>query len=242
MKAFFISDSHIRLDLFSKKKDSGEIKVLSFLSSLYKKADILFLVGDIFDIWYDWSHVIIKEYFPIFYALKKLKDGGCRIIFIPGNHDFLLNGFLDEYLGLEIFQNCFEGKIDGKKILVAHGDDFTKNDFRYNLYKSLMKSSFVNYVFSILHPHLGLKIGQLMSRSSAKSKKPSAKIGKMVSGLETFAKKKIEKSSFDLVVLGHSHKAVFKTFGKGTYINIGDFMSNFTYLKLVDGKPKLCRW
>ena len=230
MRIYFLSDYHIKISVERDLKK--EQQLLDFFENLKKNANILFLVGDFFDIWYDWNSVIIKEYFLYYWALKDLVKSGCKVIFLSGNHDFLHNGFLEKELGIEVFSKPYITKLDNKKIFVSHGDIFIKNDFRYYLYKKLMKSRFINKIFSILHPHLGLTIGRLMSRSSKKNSTNK----KLHRWQENFAKEKIEKENFDYIILGHSHQKCVTKFEKGVYINLGQYP---TYLKMVNGDISL---
>ena len=139
MKVFVASDFHLK---FSENREdrSRKNRVISFLDSLIGKADLLILNGDIFDLWYSWNHVIIKNYFPVLKKLADLKESGCKIVFVAGNHDFWFKDFLSDTLGMEIHREYYTTKINGKNYFIAHGDKYTTNDLRYHLFRSLIRN------------------------------------------------------------------------------------------------------
>jgi len=238
MKIYFISDTHLKASSITKKDRKRQERVVNFLDSINGKADVLVMAGDIFDIWYDWKAVVLKEFFPVYNALSRLKKSNCRLIFVCGNHDFYLNGFLEKFIGIEVYRQNFLESIDGKKIFVSHGDSYTQNDFRYKLYKLIIRSGGFRVFFGLLHPDFAIKIGSLASRISRGDKKV---LDKKEKGLLNFAKMKIEQEKCDLVVMGHTHNPVFCKLGKSVYCNTGTWINCNTYLEIIDGKMKLCR-
>ena len=237
MNIIIASDFHLK---FTPDKESSERmkRVLKFLASLEGKTDILILNGDIFDLWFSWKKVIIKEYFPVYKILADLNESGCRIVFVAGNHDFWFGDFLKKFLNIEIYQNHFAEKIDGKKIFVTHGDLFTRNDIRYKIFRTLVRNKLIMKLFSFLHPDFALRLGEKLSRSSRFRKIP-LKLRKIKeSGLDNFAEKKLEE--YDIVVLGHSHFPKIINFENGIYANCGDWVSHNSYIKINNGKVELC--
>ena len=163
-----VSDFHLK---FYETTEENNSKVLKFLRSIIGKADVLILNGDIFDLWYTWKTVIIKGYFDFLKVLADIQESGCRIIYIAGNHDFLFRDFFSDFLNIEIKKEYFAETINNYKLFIAHGDQYTKNDLRYQLFRALMRSKFVMKFFEIIHPDIGLKIGKRMSRTSRKVNK-----------------------------------------------------------------------
>ena len=165
MRVYFASDFHLK---FTKKNIDTEQhkKIISFLDSLIGNSDLLILNGDIFDLWFVWKTVIIKGYFPILKKLADLRESGCRIVFIAGNHDFWFRDFLTNFLGVEIYPDSFSETIDDMKIFVSHGDLYTTNDFRYKIFRSLIRKKFFKKLFELFHPDFSLALGKLLSRSS----------------------------------------------------------------------------
>jgi UDP-2,3-diacylglucosamine hydrolase len=212
-------------------------RVLSFFRSLQGEADLLILNGDIFDLWYDWKRVIIKSYFPIFKALADLREKGCRIVLLSGNHDFWFGDFFSRYLGVEIHQDSFTEEIDGKILYVTHGDLHTSNDLRYHIFRTVIRTGFFRTLFSIIHPNLSLGLGKQLSRSSRKRKIKLKKRERQQAGLVAFAKQAMAK--YDIIVMGHAHEACVCQFDNGVYLNSGEWFFRNTYVKIIDGQASL---
>ena len=237
MRVYIASDFHLKFS--ENEEDSARRKrVLSFLESLVGKADLLILNGDIFDIWFVWKTVIIKGYFPILKKLADLRENGCRIVFIAGNHDFWFKDFLEEELGFEIFQDKFSEIIDDKNVFVSHGDLFTSNDFRYKLFRKLVRNKIIMKIFEIIHPDIALNLGKFLSRSSRDTKIPKAIQRRKESGLDKFAKQKLK--NYDIVILGHSHLPKYVEYENGIYLNSGDWIVHNSYIRMLEGKIELC--
>ncbi len=239
MRITLISDLHLKFKETTEDK-SRRKQVINFLESLKENTDILILNGDIFDLWVAWEKVIIKGYFPILKKLADLNEAGIRLIFIAGNHDFWFNNFLNNYLNFEIYDDFFFEKIDQKKIFVTHGDKYTSNDFRYKLFRTIIRNKFVKTIFKAIHPDLALSFGNLLSRSSRKRRDSSSTIKRKESGLINFAKQNLTK--YDIIIMGHSHSPIIKNFNDKFYINSGDWINHNSYVTIINGKPELKYW
>ncbi|MCD4818543.1 MAG: UDP-2,3-diacylglucosamine diphosphatase [Candidatus Cloacimonetes bacterium] len=236
MKIYIASDFHLKFQESREDLQRRE-RVQVFLRSLIGKADVLILNGDIFDLWFVWKKVIIKSYFPILKILADIRESGCRIIFIAGNHDFWFGDFLSNYLDIEVYQDSFSGTLDGLKMFVTHGDQYTTNDKRYQIFRAFIRNRIITKTFETLHPDFALSIGSKLSRSSRRSKIPISVTQKRENGLIDFAKKKVRDN--DLIVMGHSHLPKKIEFEKGIYVNSGDWIKHNTYVKIIDGKIEL---
>jgi len=239
MRVYFASDFHLK---FTKKNIDTEQynKIISFLDSIIGNADLLILNGDIFDLWFVWKTVIIKGYFPILKKMADLRENGCRIVFIAGNHDFWFRDFLTDFLDVEVYPDSFSETIDGMKIFVSHGDLFTTNDARYKIFRSLIRNNFFKKIFELFHPDFSLALGILLSRSSRDRKSHPELERKKEEGLTKFAKHKLQ--DYDLVVLGHSHAPKLIKYENGYHANAGDWVAHQSYLKMIDGKLELCEY
>ena len=152
MRVYIVSDFHLSFSPHTEEEKQRNQKVIEFLEHITGKAEILILAGDIFDLWYDWGHTIIKGYFPVLKKLADLKEAGCRLIFIAGNHDFWFGDFLPAYLDCEIYSDYFKETIEQKRIFVAHGDLYTTNDTRYRLLRKTLRHPIIRFLFAALHP------------------------------------------------------------------------------------------
>ncbi len=240
MRAYFISDAHLKPVPKTAEDVARQEKVVRFLKSVTGKADILVVAGDFFDLWYDWQNIVLSNFFPVYHALKSLHDSGCQIKMVAGNHDFYFRYFLQKQLGIEIFPKECVLQIDKRKILVTHGDSHGKNDFRYKFYKLLIRSKLFELFFGILHPSLAIRIGSLASRSSRSRTVDKKKLAKKETELLQFAQDKISKENYDLVVMGHTHRPLLLGVSGGFYANCGDWLVHNSYLAMEDGKIRLC--
>lgn len=236
MKVVVASDFHLKYS--GNNEDSLRTeKVLSFLQSLKSNTDVLILNGDIFDLWLEWSSVIIKDYFPVLKVLSDLSEHHTRIILISGNHDFWFHDFLSKHLKIEIYENHFTETIDGKKYYVTHGDLHTVNDLRYHIYRKVIRSRIVKAFVSLLHPNITLLIGKKLSRSSRNRKDTVALKNKKEKGLIQTAEKLSK--DYDLIFMGHSHQPKIIQFNKSLYVNTGDWLIHNSYCIIDNQIPQL---
>lgn len=239
MNIYIVSDMHIK---FSESGEDRERRnrAISFLDSIKGHADLLVLNGDIFDLWYDWKSVIIKGFFPILKKLSDLQESGCQLVLISGNHDFWFGDFFPEYLKVKVCSNRFIDTIDEKRLLVTHGDLHTANDLRYHIFRTLIRTGFVRTLFGMFHPNVALWFGKQLSRSSRKRKVPKQLQEAQEKGLREYAEKACGK--YDIIIMGHSHKAVKIEYPGGVYLNSGEWFLSNSYVKIIDGKTELCQF
>jgi UDP-2,3-diacylglucosamine hydrolase len=233
---YFVSDIH--LGFGSKEEDMvRENRLLEFLDLIKKDAEILFIVGDLFDFWFEYRRVVPKGYFKVLSKLNELATTGIKVNYLIGNHDCLIRDYFETEVGLKIFRNEIITEIAGKKFFIHHGDGLVKNDTGYKILKAILRNKFDQWLFSLVHPDFGMWLG---THSSQKSRNYTTKkdFGKN-DGLEEFAKKKIN-DGFDYVITGHVHKLVKKEINTGYYINLGDWINYYSYA-VFDGKELLLK-
>lgn len=236
MKVVVASDFHLKFDENNEDTIRKE-NVLTFLKTLKKNTDVLILNGDIFDLWLEWSSVIIKDYFPILKVLSDLSENNTRIILVSGNHDFWFHDFLTKYLKIEIFEDFFSETIDGKKYYVTHGDLHTVNDLRYHIYRKVIRSKIVKTIVSLLNPNITLRIGKKLSRSSRNREDSVELKNKKEKGLILTAE--ILSKDFDFIFMGHSHQPKLIQFNNSYYINTGDWLIHNSYCIIENQTPQL---
>ncbi len=239
MKILALSDSHYKFHPHSPEDHENARLLVSFLHQARGKYDLIALVGDIFDLWFDGRYTIVKQYFPLLKALADLHESGARLIFISGNHDFWFGDFLTSYLGMEIYPDVVTISAEGRKIRFEHGDTRTVNDLRYQLYRKVVRLSAVKHIFSLLHPDFALSLGTLFSRSSRSRKENPALRAAKTKGLVSYAQSLIRKGKADIVVMGHSHIPQVEQLGDGYYANCGDWISHHSYIEINEGIPSL---
>ncbi len=236
MKIIVISDTHIKFNENNEDRERRE-RVTSFLQNLPSDTDLLVLNGDIFDLWFDWNSVIIAGYYDFIHELKSVMNRGIRIVMLAGNHDFWFNGFL-ERLGIEIYPDYYITIDNQKQIYITHGDKHTSNDFRYFIFRNLLRNRITKLIFNLIHPELSLNIGKKLSRSS-RDRQDSPEITKRKNqGLVDFAEKKI-KEGYQIVIMGHAHNPQKNEIGQGYYLNSGDWIVHNSYIEIIAGQAQL---
>lgn len=236
MKIIIISDTHIKFVENAEDKARRE-RVTSFLQNLPQDTDMLILNGDIFDLWFDWNSVIIAGYYDFIHELKVVITKGIKVVLLAGNHDFWFNGFL-ERLGIEIYSDYFITIDNQKQIYLTHGDKYTSNDFRYFIFRNLLRNPVTKFIFNLVHPELSLNIGKKLSRSS-RDRQDSPEITKRKNqGLVNFAEKKI-KEGYHIVCMGHAHNPQKLAINDGYYLNSGDWIVHNSYIQIINGNAEL---
>ncbi len=236
-KTYFFSDVH--LGLGSRADDrKREEEVIRFLDCVQEDGRELFILGDLFDYWFEYRSVVPKGYFRLFAKLAELRARGIDISYLAGNHDFWLKGYLTDELGIAIYPDPVEKIIGGKRFYLHHGDGLLRNDTGYRILKRVLRNKINIFLFSLLHPDLTSWIARWSSRKSrAYTSKKSFEGNDMVE----FARKKISEG-IDVVIMGHNHQSVFKELGHGVYVNIGDWVDEYTYAVFDGSKIQLKKW
>lgn len=224
-KIYFISDVH--LGFFEREKDAIREKLLlDFLESIKSDASELVIVGDLFDYWFEYKKVVPRDFYLTLAKLKELKEYGVNIEYIMGNHDFGHKDFFEKEIGIPIIKNDIERNYFGKKFYISHGDGKAYNDKMYLLLRRVLRNRLSQWLFSKLHPDCGIG---LASHSSKKSREyTAARSYGEKEGMLDFAKTKTEEG-VDYVVMGHRHIATIIDFGKGKYVNLGEWLSKPAY-------------
>ena len=221
----FISDIHLGLQ--SKEiEDKKERLLVKFLEFAKENCDELFIVGDLFDYWFEYKRVFQKGFYRTLTALKSLSEKNIKLHYFIGNHDFLHRDFFEKEFGAILYHNGLSAELDGKKFFIAHGDGMVSNDTGYKILKWILRNNFFQWLYSLLHPDFGIAIASRTSKSSRvyTDKKDYGEID----GLFEAAKKKIDEG-FDYVLFGHLHKRFFVTYKNGTYINLGSWLTKPCY-------------
>lgn len=221
----FISDIH--LGLHSKEIEKRKERLLvQFLNSTAVHCKELFIVGDLFDYWFEYKRVYQKGFFRTLTALQDLSEKGIKIHYFIGNHDFLHRDFFTHEIGVKMYENPLNVILHGKKFFIGHGDGLVKNDYGYLILKKVMRNKGIQKLYSLIHPDLGIGLASFSSKNSRNytAKKDYGE----VDGLFEAAKIRIDKG-FDYVIFGHLHKRIFKNYKNGYYINLGSWLDNPCY-------------
>ena len=232
---FFLSDAHLGAEGEDKEK-SKEGKLVSFLDKVREEGEFLYLVGDMFEFWFEYKNAIPKRHFRVLGKLKQLVDSGLKVKYLVGNHDFWLGDFLPREIGIPIFKEPLEVVHQEKKIFITHGDGLAKKDLGYRILKRILRNRLNIFLYRQIPPDIAYPLARFVARRSRESvqKRDTSHLQEY----ESFAAEKISQG-FDAVVLGHTHVPVLRDFGDGVYLNLGDWFKHFTYGKLQQGRFSL---
>lgn len=229
---FFLSDVHLGAES-PKKEKLKENKLIAWLDGIKSEGEMLYLVGDLFEFWFEYKNVIPKNHFRVLVKLKELVDFGVRVNYIVGNHDFWLGDFLPKHMGISVSREPVDVVHQGKRIFIAHGDGLAKNDSGYRFLKKILRNRLNIFLYRQIPPDMAYSLARLMARGSRDyvQKRDTG----YLQDYEDFASENI-KQGFDAVVLAHTHVPVLRDLSGGTYLNLGDFFRHFTYGRLQGGK------
>ncbi|MBK9099095.1 MAG: UDP-2,3-diacylglucosamine diphosphatase [bacterium] len=158
--------------------------------------------------------------------LKDLSEKKVKLHYFIGNHDFLHRDFFEKEFGAILYHDGLRVELNNKKFFIAHGDGMVSNDMGYNILKWILRNKFFQWLYSLLHPDLGIGLASRTSKSS-RSYTDKKDYGE-VDGLFEAAKKKIDEG-FDYVLFGHLHKRIWEKYKQGNYINLGSWLDKPCY-------------
>ncbi len=219
----FFSDAHIR------DCESPRARLLiRFLNEYGSKLESLYILGDLFEFWFEYKVVFPKHYFKLLAVLYSLIQQGKKIYYILGNHEVLAGDFLKGF-GFTVYEKEAVLTLKGKRILLAHGHRIDKRLWTI-IWEALLRSKLNHRLYQIIHPDLGIYLAQAIAFFSRKQRRSPT----LVENLERYAITRL--GEFDIVILAHSHIPTLKIFNKNKYyINTGDWVDNFSYL-MIDEK------
>ncbi|MDP5093212.1 MAG: UDP-2,3-diacylglucosamine diphosphatase, partial [Polaribacter sp.] len=205
-KVYFASDQHLGAPTME-ASFPREKKFVAWLDSIKSDAEAIFLLGDLFDFWFEYKTVVPKGFTRVLGKLAEISDSGIPIYFFVGNHDLWMKDYFEKELSIPVFHQPQEFLINQKKFFIGHGDGLGPEDIGYKRMKKVFTFPLFKWMFRWLHPDLGVKLGQYMSVKN-----------KMISGEEDFkflgaenewlvqyCKKKLQENHYDYFVFGHRH-------------------------------------
>ena len=237
-KIYFASDFHLGLDSQTTSKER-EKQIVRWFSSIQHDAEAIYLVGDIFDYWFEYGSSIPKGYSRFLGKLAELKDNGIAIFFFTGNHDMWMFDYFPEELGIPIFRKVKNETLQGKKIQIAHGDGLGPGDWGYKFIKKVFGNSLCQWAFARLHPNLALYLMKTLSQGRSENKYIDEVFhGREKEMLIQHAEEQLQiDDTIDYFVFGHRHLPldVKLSNGKSHYFGLGDWISYQSYGVLYNG-------
>ena len=204
----------------------------------------IYLVGDIFDFWFEYSTVIPKGFVRIQGKLAELRDGGLPIYFFTGNHDMWMFRYFEEELGIPTYRKPIIREWGGKKFLIGHGDGLGPGDHSYKFIKKVFANPVCQWLFARLHPNFGIGLANYWSGRSRGANPEAPKfLGEDQEWLIAYANRKLENQDIDFFIFGHRHLPIDYVLknGKSRYINLGEWL-NFNSYAVFDGEEVVLKF
>jgi UDP-2,3-diacylglucosamine hydrolase len=236
-KIYFASDFHLGVPNYDSSL-AREKKVVKWLDEIKSDAEEIYLLGDVFDFWFEYKTVVPRGYVRLLGKIAELTDRGIIVHYFTGNHDMWTFDYLSKELNVKIYREPIEIEYNGKQFYIGHGDGLGPGDHGYKFIKKVFSSKISQWLFARLHPNAGIGIAEYFSKKSRVATGISDEkfLGEEKEWLIIHSKEILEKKHFDYLIFGHRHLPLdFPINGKSRYINLGDWIRYFSY-GVFDGK------
>ncbi len=236
-KIFFASDFHLGAPNYEASL-VREKKIVRWLDSIKDEATEIYLLGDVFDFWFEYKRAIPKGYVRLQGKIAELTDSGIKIHWFIGNHDMWIFDYIPKELGVNLIRTEVERELNGKSFFIGHGDGLGPGDHGYKFIKKVFRNPFCQWLFARLHPNFGIGLANFFSRKSraATGEQDTVFYGENKEMLIQYCKDKLSKKKYDYLIFGHRHLPIdFQLSETTRYVNIGDWITYFTYA-VFDGE------
>lgn len=232
--AYFISDLHLGAR-YRGMPPERETWLLRFLREDAARASHLFILGDLFEFWMEYGSYVPKGHFRVLAALEALARSGVEVHYLAGNHDFNLGSFFRDQIGLRVHADEVRLDLQGKRLLLLHGDGLAASDGRYRFMKKVFRHPLSNFLFRLLHPDWGMGLAHGLSGLSRDQHKNRPR---KMDEYEAAGRALLAKGDCDIVMHGHTHAAFVKQEPEGIYVNSGEWLYEMKYVAMEGG---VCR-
>lgn len=232
-KTYFVSDFHLGVDARLSSLDR-EKQICRWLDKVSLDAEAIYLVGDVFDYWFEYKTVIPKGFSRVLGKLAALRDKNIAIYFFTGNHDMWMFHYFEDEMGIPIYRKPIVREIHGKTFFIGHGDGLGPKDYGYKIIKKIFANPLCQWLYARLHPNVGLPLMRYFSSKSRDSQDPAIESsfkGAEKEYLILYTNKKIDELAPDFFIFGHRHLPIDWILKNGTtrYINLGEWLYATTY-------------
>lgn len=240
---YFLSDAHLGAKLLKNNRER-ELMLVDFLQKIKPDCSELYLLGDMFDFWFEYKHVVPKGHVRFLAELANFTDSGIKVHFFTGNHDIWAFDYLEKECGVILHTTMYETGMNGKSFLIGHGDGLNPNDKGYLFLSKVFHSRFLQKCFRFIHPDWGIALANRWSshsRLKGNGKiEASEYLGDDREEIVQYCKKVLQKQHFDYFIFGHRHLPIDLQLEESShYINTGDWITHFTYAKFDGNKVSL---
>jgi UDP-2,3-diacylglucosamine hydrolase len=236
-KIYFISDSHLGVPDYKSSLEREKLMV-KWLDAVKNDASEIYLLGDIFDFWFEYKTVVPKGYVRLLGKLAEISDAGIKLNYFTGNHDMWIYDYFEKELNATIYKEPIQKKYGDFKFYIGHGDGLGPDDHGYKFIKKVFSNQFNQWLFARLHPNFGINLALYFSRKSriANGNTDEVFLGEEKERLIVYAKEILQKEHFDFFIFGHRHLPLdIKIANNSRYLNIGDWVKSFSYI-VFDGE------
>lgn len=243
-KIYFLSDFHLGAPNYSSSLER-EKRIVQFLNSIQEDAQEIFILGDMFDFWYEYKKVVPKGYVRLLGKLAELSDKNIKLHFFVGNHDMWMKNYFQQELNMQVYYEPTTFEWNNTIFYLGHGDGLGPGDKGYKFIKTIFRNPICQWLFGQLHPTTGIRLANYFSKKSREKTGESDQIflGEDQEWLITYCKEILIKQHFDYFIFGHRHLPLdFKLTNKSRYINLGDWISSFTYAEFNGNQLFLKKW
>jgi len=233
---YFASDFHLGAPTYNESR-LREARIVNWLNFITPTCSELFLMGDVFDFWFEYGKVIPKGFVRLQGKLAEMADAGIKIYFFKGNHDMWVDDYFTREIGLEIISDELVIERNGKRFFLHHGDGLGPGDSKYKFLRKVFRNKFCQWLFSVLPPRVGMFVANGWSNKSRKiGSKKIVFLGDENEWLAIFAKEQLQREHYDYFIFGHRHLPLdIKLNDKSRYVNIGEWL-NYQSYGVFDGQ------
>ncbi len=230
-KIYFASDFHLGAPNASESLER-EHRIIRWLDQVSNDAEAIFLVGDIFDFWFEYKRAIPKGFIRFLGKISQLKDTGIKIYFFTGNHDLWMFDYFPKELGIPVYKEPITLEVNKAKFLIGHGDGLGPGDNFYKFLKKIFTSPIAQWLFARLHPNFGIWLATSWSQSSRASnlEKNEDSFKGNDEWLWAYSKEVELNEHHDYYIFGHRHLPLDLQVGDtARYVNLGEWIRFNTY-------------
>jgi UDP-2,3-diacylglucosamine hydrolase len=235
----FLSDTHFTYHSIGKNESKKRAAFLEFLGRI-RGVDRLYLIGDIFDFWFECRGSEPKYYDDILDGLYRLVQSGTGVFITGGNHDYWLGGYFGETLGVTVLPILSTHELQGRTVTITHGDTLLPGDYAYKALKAVIRSRPAIAIARLVHPEILYRFARNFSKVSKEmTSKKTERSAELLLGI---ARDSFFKWGNDVFIMGHVHLPVLRRFDEKIFVILGDWEEHFSYLELRGGEFSLHRY
>jgi len=243
-RIYFASDFHLGAPDYESSL-AREREIVKWLNACRKDAEEIFLVGDVFDFWFEYRRVVPRGYTRLLGTISEITDSGIPVHWFTGNHDMWIFDYLPKECGIQLHREPVVREWNGKRLMIGHGDGLGPGDHGFKFIKKVFASALCQWLFARLHPNFGI---WLANKSSGYSRSTTGDKDRIFLGednewLVVYTREVLQREHFDYFIFGHRHLPLeIKLNDRSVYMNLGDWLKDYTYGVFDGEKLSLERW